>query len=71
MMTIEDGTHSGSRNVVGKLILHTVQNSKTENQYDDQLPNSKVSQRNNEFSVVTNKNPTCGNLQQRTRINCI
>jgi hypothetical protein len=24
-MTIEDGTHSGSRNVVGKLILHTVQ----------------------------------------------
>jgi hypothetical protein len=25
-MTIEDVTHSGSRNVVGKFILHTVQN---------------------------------------------
>jgi hypothetical protein len=25
-MTIEDGTHSGSRNVVGKFTLHTVQN---------------------------------------------
>jgi hypothetical protein len=25
-MTIEDGTHSGSRNVVRKFILHTVQN---------------------------------------------
>jgi hypothetical protein len=24
-MTIEDGTHSCSRNVIGKLILHTVQ----------------------------------------------
>ena len=26
LMTIEDGTHSGSQNVVGKFILHTVQN---------------------------------------------
>jgi hypothetical protein len=25
-MTIEDGTHNGSRNVVGKFIFHTVQN---------------------------------------------
>ena len=25
-MVIEDGTHSGSQNVVGKFILHTVQN---------------------------------------------
>jgi hypothetical protein len=26
LMTIEEGTHNGSRNVVGKFILHTVQN---------------------------------------------
>jgi hypothetical protein len=26
LMTIEDGTHSGTRNLVGIFILHTVQN---------------------------------------------
>jgi hypothetical protein len=29
-VTIEDGTHSGSRNVVGKLTLHTVQKSQNQ-----------------------------------------
>ena len=29
-MTIEDGTHSGSRNVVGKFTLHTVQNAENQ-----------------------------------------
>ena len=32
-MTIEDGTHSGSRNVVGKFILYTVQNPQNQKSY--------------------------------------
>ena len=32
-MTIEDGTHSGSRNVVEKFTLYTAQIPKTKNQY--------------------------------------
>jgi hypothetical protein len=33
LMTSEDGTYSGSRNVVGKFASHTVQNPQTKNQY--------------------------------------
>jgi hypothetical protein len=38
-MTIENGTHSGSRKVVGKFILHTVQ--KPQNQKSVFTPRQK------------------------------
>ena len=39
-MTIEDSTHSGSQNVVGKFTLHTVQNP--QNQKSKSIPRSTI-----------------------------
>jgi hypothetical protein len=43
-MTIKDGTHSGSRNVVGKLTLHNVQ--KPQNQKSVFIPRWKSKTKN-------------------------
>ena len=57
LMTSEDGTHSCSRNVVGKFTSHTVQISKTKDQYafhGESLKSRKISL------------PTASNRHQRT-----
>jgi hypothetical protein len=53
-MTIEDGTHSSSRNVVGKLTLHTVQ--KPQNQKSVFIPQLKSKIKSYHKSVLTKNN---------------